>query len=177
MPNHAAPHPSRLAAFRADESGAIRTDVVVGGLAVVALLGILVMSDMNSADPVFGEGDPAAEAAAAPARTVSAVGLRAPEPEPLPDGAERRSYASPGLRDRFTSNPDNEQARLEAETEAARAAEAAARAAEAAAGGPPPLDESTPVAEEAPATGETPAADEALAAGEGGQEPPAGDGG
>jgi hypothetical protein len=164
MPNCATPRPSLLAAFRAAESGAVRTDVVVGGLAVVAVLGILIMSDMNSADPVFGEGDPAAAAAAAPARTVSAVGFRAPEPEPLPGGAARQSYASPGFEDRFTSTPDNELARLEAETEAARAAEAAA-------GGPPPIAEAVPAAEE------TPAADEALAADKAAQEPPAGDGG
>jgi hypothetical protein len=168
MPNRAVPRQNLLAAFRAEESGAVRTDVIVGGLAVVALLGILAMSDMNSADPVFGEGDPAA--AAAPVRTVSSVGFRAPEPEPLPGGAERRSYASPGFEERFTSAPDNEVARLDAEAEAARAAEAAA-------GGPPPVAQAAPEAEAAPAGAESPAADEAIAADDAAQETPAGEGG
>lgn len=167
MPNPAVPRPivsRRLAAFRRDESGAARTDVIVAGLAVVAVLGILIMSDMNSADPVFGEGTPDTAAAAAPARTYSSVGFRAPEPQPIAGETERRSYASPGFEERFTSAPDNELARLEAETEAARAAEAAA-------GGPPPVAEAAPAAEEAPATNEALAADDVA------QEAPAGDGG
>jgi hypothetical protein len=167
MTHRAAPRPTltgRLAAFRAEESGAMRTDVVVAGLAVVAVLGILIMSDMNSADPVFGEGTSDATASAAPARTYSSVGFRAPEPQPLPGGAERQSYASPGFEDRFKSSPDNELARLEAETEAARAAEAAA-------GGPPPIAEAAPAAEQ------TQSADEALAADAAVPETPAGDGG
>ena len=166
MPNRAAPRPAltgRLAAFRADESGAMRTDMVVAGLAVVAVLGILIMSDTNSADPVLGEGT-GEPVAAAPTRTYSSVGFRAPEPEPLPGATDRRSYASPGYGERFTASPDNELARLEAETEVARAAEAAA-------GGPPP------VAEAAPADEEAPASDEALAADEAAKATPAGDGG
>jgi hypothetical protein len=164
-----APAARRFAAFRADESGAMRTDMIVAGLAVVAVLGILVISDMNSADPVFGEA-PAETAAAAPARTVSSVGFRAPEPEPQPGGASRQSYASPGYQERFTSAPDNEVARLDAATEAARAAEAAA-------GGPPPVAQAAPEAEAAPAGAESPAADEAIAADDAAQETPAGEGG
>jgi hypothetical protein len=173
MPNPAVPRPivfRRFAAFRGDESGSVRTDVIVAGLAVVAVLGILIMSDMNSADPASGEGGTATAAATAPARTYSSVGFRAPEPEPLPGASDRRSYASPGFEQRFRSSPDNELARLEAETEAARAAEAAA-------GGPPPIAEAAPAAEDTPATEETSAADETVAADEAAQDAPSGDGG
>jgi hypothetical protein len=173
MPNPAVPRPivsRRLAAFRGDESGAARTDVIVAGLAVIAVLGILIMSDMNSADPASGEGGTATAAATAPARTYSSVGFRAPEPEPLPGASDRRSYASPGYEERFKSSPDNELARLEAETEAARAAEAAA-------GGPPPIAEAAPTAEEAPAADATPAADETVAADDPAQDTPPADGG
>jgi hypothetical protein len=173
MPNRAAARTAsitRLAAFRAGESGAMRMDVVVGGLAVVAVLAILILSGSNSADPANGAGGSETAAAAAPARTYSSVGFRAPEPEPLPGASDRRSYASPGFEERFRSAPDNELARLEAETEAARAAEAAA-------GGPPPVAEAAPAADETPAADKTSATDETVAADDAAQDTPSGDGG
>jgi hypothetical protein len=172
MPNQAVSRPAvaaRLAAFRRDEAGAMRTDMIVGGLGIVAVLAILIMSDMESADPVISEAG-TETAAAAPTRTISSVGFRAPEPAPLPGGSDRRSYASPGFEDRFTSNPDNEVARLEAET-------AAARAALDAAGGAPPMAQPETEAEAQPVAGETAATDETVAADDAAEETPAGDGG
>jgi hypothetical protein len=170
MPNRASARPASVAAllagFRAGESGAIRTDMIAGGLAVIAVLGILIMSDMNSADPAMGDGTGEA-AAAAPARTYSSVGFRAPQPQAPAEGASRRSYASDGYGERFASTPDKERALLEAQSELARAAEAAA-------GGPPPVAEAPA---ETAAIPETATADEAVATDETANEASAEDGG
>ena len=146
MVNHVRPEPSRPAArvlavlrvWRADESGSVRTDRYVIGLGVVAVLGLLIITDLRQEEPTPEQV--AAQAAAAAPRMISAVGPVAPQPAPMPEGSQRQSHASSIYEERLTIQPDNEAAILHALTEAAIAAEAAA-------GGPPPLAETAPAAD------------------------------
>jgi hypothetical protein len=150
MVNHVRPGTSRpaaritaaLAAWRADESGSIRTDRYVMGLGVVAVLGLLIITDLRSEEPTPGEAA-AGQGVATPRRMISAVGPVAPQPLPLPEGSQRQSHASASYEERFNSQPDTEAAILRMLTEEAIAAEAAA-------GGPPPVAEAIPTAEAVP---------------------------
>ncbi len=157
MPNRAEAEPGparfrqRLAAWRADESGAGRTDMIVLGLAVVAVLAVLFFNDRDSRESAAA-ADAASGGASAPVevRRVSAAGVVAPEPVPEPGATPRAASASDGFDQRFTSPADTERALLEAQTEAARAAEAAA-------GGPPVTSDPVLAADEAtapPASGD-----------------------
>jgi hypothetical protein len=148
MVNDLRPGPSRraarvtaaLAAWRSDESGSARTDRYVIGLGVVAVLGLLIITDLRKEEPTPEQA--AAQAAAAAPRMISAVGTVAPQPAPMPEGSQRQSHASSIYEERLTIQPDNEAAILHATTEQAIAAEAAA-------GGPPPVAETAPPAEAA----------------------------
>ena len=76
-----------LAAWRADESGSIRTDRYVIGLGVVAVLGLLILSDVNSPDPTPAE-QAAAQGGATTTRTISSVGRVAQQPVPRGRGRQ-----------------------------------------------------------------------------------------
>jgi hypothetical protein len=154
MPNRAEPGPDRfgqcLAAWRADESGAGRTDRIVIGLAVVAILTVLFINDRNSRESAAALEAASGAAGGTEVRRVSATGVVVPEPEPEPGATPRAASASEGYELRFTSTPDTEWALLDAQTEAARAAEAAA-------GGPPVTSDPVVAADDAaapPASGD-----------------------
>ena len=142
----------RIAAWRADESGAARADRVVltfGVIAVTALLAYATIGREAPAPLAGSEGNPAAASAGAPGeaasdpaaperRVVSASGRAAPEPPQVEGRLTGPAAVSAGYMDRFEPRFDNEQAILSAQTEQARAAEEAAHAAEAAAPGSEP---------------------------------------
>jgi hypothetical protein len=148
MANHVRPGALRTAAriraaaaaWRADESGSAGSDRYVIGLGIVAVIGLLVITDLRREEPT-PEQEAAAAAAAAP-RMISAVGPVAPQPAPMPEGSQRQSHASGGFEERFAVQPDNEAAILQILTEQAIAAEAET-------GGPPPVAEAVPTAEAA----------------------------
>ena len=133
----------RIAAWRADESGAARADrviLVVGVIAVTALLAFSMIGRDEPASLAGSAGNPAAGGAGAQDQTapgpgaperrvVSATGRAAPEPQQVEGQSTGPAAVSAGYMDRFEPRSDNEQAILSAQTEQALAAEEAARAA------------------------------------------------
>jgi hypothetical protein len=133
----------RIAAWRADESGAARADRVVlvfGVVAVTALLAYSMIGREAPATVAGSEGTPAAGSAGTPGqaapdpaaperRVVSASGRAAPEPPQAEGRSTGPAAMSASYMDRFEPRFSNEQAILSAQTERANAANDAARAA------------------------------------------------